>query len=220
MDMTTFKIECNYELPAFVQEAIGLRLDTILAQNGSVFLGNPISLSCLSNVILKFTNDRSWMIPAPLFQLFSRGHESYAGNLFGAEIARNDRHEYDVRNPESNPHQGYALHFSSKNFGKVVKIVGIGEVRKEDVVTAGQEEDVECFFPKGSVLPDIISIDKRTLEAIGFLFDTGKWLYIFPNGEGDLGFDVDVDISPEELISNWETLDDEPKPLLILQVFE
>ena len=218
--MTTFKIECHFELPAFVQEAIGLNFNLVIARNGSAFLGDKVEISCISDIILIFTNERGWMIPAPLFQLFSRGHESYAGNLFGAEIARNDRPEYDVRKPESDPHQDYVLHFSSKNFGKVVKIVGIGEVRKEDVVTAGQEEEIKWFFPKGTVLPDIISIDKRTLEAIGFLFDTGKWLYIFPGGQGHFRFDVDVDISPEELISNWETLDDEPKPLQILQVFE
>ncbi len=217
--MTTFKIECHFELPAFVQEIIGLTMDTILADSGTVFLGDPISLNCWSDIILSFNNDH-WMIPAPWLQFASKGNESYAGNLYGVEITKKDRPDYSIRNSEENPQKGYYMHFSSKNFGKVVKIVGIGEVRKEDVVTAGQEEEIECFFPKGTVLPDVISIDKRTLEAIGFLFDTGKWLYIFPGGQGHFRFDVDVDISPEELISNWETLDDEPKPLLILQVFE
>ena len=218
--MATFKIECNYELPAFVQEAIGLNLDLVIALGGSVFLGATVEISCISDVILKFSDERSWMIPAPIFHLFSKGHESYAGNLYGVEIVSKDRPKYDVRNPDSYPFRNYYLHFSSRHFGKVVKIVGIGEVRKEDVVTAGQEEEIECFFPQGSVLPDVISIDKRTLEVIGFQFDTGKWLYIFPDGQGHFRFEIDSDTPPEERISNWETIDDEPKPLQILQVFE
>jgi hypothetical protein len=218
--MTTFKIECQYELQNILQEAIGLNLDTILSKSGVVFLGNPISLTCLSDVVFCLQYDHRRLTPPPYFQFFSKGHESYAGNLYGVETTRWDRPDYSIRNLDNNPFKGYALHFSSRNFGKVVKIVGIGEVRKEEVATAGKEEEIECFFPKGTVLPDVISIDKRTLEAIGFLFDTGKWLYIFPGGQGHFGFDVDVDTTPEELISSWETIDDEPKPLQILQVFE
>jgi hypothetical protein len=218
--MSTLSIKCDYEIPLALQEAIGLELHFISVVNGSVFLGDPISLRCCSGALFSFKYENSWMPDPPSFLFVSKGHESYAGNLYGIEITKQGKPKYDLRKPETNPFYNFDLSVSGKNFGKVVKIVGIGEVRKEDVVTVGQEEEIECFFPKGTVLPDVISIDKRTLEIIGFQFDTGKWLYIFPDDEGHFRFEIDSDISPEERISNWETLDDEPKPLQILQVFE
>ncbi|MEQ1745652.1 MAG: hypothetical protein ABMA02_09510 [Saprospiraceae bacterium] len=75
------------------------------------------------------------------------------------------------------------------------------------------------FFPEGAVLPDIISIDKRTLEIVGFLFDTGKWLYIFPQDEGHFYMELDSDTAPEEIITRREFVEME-KPMQILQVFE
>ena len=52
------------------------------------------------------------------------------------------------------------------------------------------------------------------------MFESMKWLYIYPDREGYFRIEFDIDTTPEELISNWETIDDEPKPLQILQVFE
>ncbi|MEQ1744567.1 MAG: hypothetical protein ABMA02_04020 [Saprospiraceae bacterium] len=218
--MTTLSIKCHYEIPLALQEVVGVELSAIRVVNGSVFLGDPICLRCVSNVILSFKNEKSGMGSPPNFQFISKGHESYAGNLYGIDITKFGKPKYDLRNPATNPLYHFDLNVSSKYFSKIVKIVGIGEVRKEDVSTAGQEEEIECFFPEGAVLPDIISIDKRTLEVVGFLFDTGKWLYIFPQDEGHFYMELDSDTTPEELINNWETIDDVPKPLQILQVFE
>ncbi len=159
------------------------------------------------------------MPPPPSFLFVSKGDESYAGNLYGIEITKQGKPKYDLRKPETNPFYNFDLSVSGKNFGKVVKIVGIGEVRKEDVVTAGQEEEIECFFPKGTVLPDVISIDKHTLEVIGFLFESGKWLYIFPDRERNFYIEFDMDIPPDELIFRWD-FEAMEKQLQILQVFE
>ncbi|MEQ1746727.1 MAG: hypothetical protein ABMA02_14945 [Saprospiraceae bacterium] len=54
---------------------------------------------------------------------------------------------------------------------------------------------------------------------VGFLFDTGKWLYIFPQGEGHFYMELDSDTAPEETITRWDFVEME-KPMQILQVFE
>jgi len=206
-----FQISCDFTLPEIIKSCIGQRLQTILSKKGTFSMAVQPNFSIIGEMLLVLFDEKT---QAHLTLLFKpKGHESYAGNLFGAEISifpedgrRYDQHGFNFR--------------IINDFGIITKVVGIGEVRKEDVVTAGQEEEIECFFPKGSVLPDVISIDKRTLEVIGFLFDTSKWMYVFPDGEGYFRIEFDSDTTPEELISNWETIDDEPKPLQILQVFE
>ena len=81
--MSTLAIKCHYEIPLALQDAIGLELNAISVVNGSVFLGDPISLNCCSDALFLFKNESSWMPDPPSFQFVSKGHESYAGNLYG-----------------------------------------------------------------------------------------------------------------------------------------
>jgi len=83
----------------------------------------------------------------------------------------------------------------------------------------GHKDEIACFFPSNTALPDTITIHKKTLEVIGFLFDTGKWLYLFSEGEGHFRIEFEIEISPEELCSRWDYLAME-KQLLVLEVFD
>lgn len=206
-----FQISCDFTLPEIIKSCIGQRLQTILSKKGTFCMAAQPNFSIIGEMLLVLFDEKTRAHLTLLFK--SKGHESYAGNLFGAEISifpedgrRYDQHGFNFR--------------IINDFGIITKVVGLGEVRKEDLDIEGREEEIEPFFSQGTALPSIISIDKKTLEVIGFLFNTGKWLYFFSEGEGYLRIEFESDTTPEELISNWETLDDEPKPLQILQVFE
>ena len=208
--MTTLNISCNYELSEHLKNVIGYRLQRFVAPKGSVCITGLLTFSNIGDLILIFyeENQRSHIA----LQLSSRGHESYAGNLYGVEITipESAGKRYDE--------MGFPLQIIG-DFGKIVKVVGLGETRREDVPTAGDEEDISSFFPKDYLLPDVISIDKKTLEVIGFLSDNGNWLYIFADGEGYFRVEFNTGLSPEELTVRWDYLAME-KQLRVLQVFE
>jgi hypothetical protein len=54
------------------------------------------------------------------------------------------------------------------------------------------------------VLPDVIHINKKTLDIIGFHFENGKWVYIFAEGEGHFRVLLDHSETPEEMIVSDE----------------
>ena len=206
-----FQISCDYILPDLTKVCIGQKLQTILSKKGTFSIATQLGFSIMGEMLFVLFDEKTRTHLTLLFE--PKGHESYAGNLFGLAISTfpEDGRRYDQH--------GFNFRIIS-DFGIIKKVVGLGEVCKEDVFTSGREDEVEPFFPQGTTLPDVISIDKKTLEVIGFLFDTGKWLYLFSGGEGYFRIEFESNTTPEELISNWETIDDEPKPLQILQVFE
>ena len=180
-----------------------------------MYMGETFEFKCIMDLLIVCFDEKNRKFYD--FQLNSKGYDSYAGNLYGVEFSKKII-ERDTRTPVL-ANLGYHVSVSGKFAGRIIKIVGIGEVRKEDVVTAGNEEEIGWFFPKETVLPDVISIDKRTLEVIGFQFDTGKWLYIFPDREGSFRIELDMETPPNELILRWD-FEAMEKQLQILQVFE
>jgi hypothetical protein len=206
--MTDFRIECHYELPSLFQGLLGAENLSISTNDGymSLHFGDDISSfwGPKLNLTPKFNfyaNKKSTSI-----ELTSRGHESFAGDLYGIT----------AKSLETEPTN---LHCIVSISGPINKIVGLGEVRNEDVITAGKEEEISCFFPAGIVLPDIIAIRKKTLEVIGFLFDSGKWLYLFADGEGHFRIEFEQDLTPEMLCNRWDYQAMEKK-IEVLTVFQ
>jgi hypothetical protein len=205
-----FQISCDFTLPEITKSCIGQRLQTILSKKGTFSMAIQPNFSIIGEMLLVFFNEKTRTHLTML--VTSRGHESYAGNLFGSEISifpedglRYDQHGFNFR--------------IINDFGIIIKVVGLGETCTEDVITEGREEEIEPFFPEGTTLPDVISIDKKTLEVIGFLFNTGKWLYLFSEGEGYFRIEFESNTTPEEMITRWDFVEME-KSMQILQVFE
>jgi hypothetical protein len=210
--MADLKIECNYELNPLLREILGARLDTISGNQCIFGLLKPPTLSCFGEIQFATYNEKSEAFTT--VQLLSKGHESFAGNLYGIELGNflsGDRKKFIGQPTYTATVMG--------EFGVIIKIVGLGEVRDEVIFTEGTEEQIVDFFPANSILPAMISINKKTLEVIGFLFDSGKWLYLFADGEGHFRIEFEMAISPEELCVRWDYIAME-KNLTILEVFE
>lgn len=104
-------------------------------------------------------------------------------------------------------------------YGPVKKIIGLGEVMDEVLVVDGSESELAYFFPQGALLPDAITIKKKTLEVIAFGLASGKWLYLFSGGEGSFSLRINELMTPEELCKHQNYIVME-KNLQVLQVFE
>ncbi len=205
-------IECNYELPTLLRDFLGAEYIHISAQYTNIHFGETISANVLFPIRLRpqyfYFENRDPII----IELSSKGEESLAGDLYGITANAIERKDAE---------QTSKLYTSNLAFyGAVTKIVGLGEIKNEEFTVAGREEEVKYFFPQHVVFPDKIFIKKKTLEVIGFGLSSGKWLYLFSNGEGSFNISMNEILSPEELINQWETIDDIPKPLQVLQVFE
>ncbi|MCC7244504.1 MAG: hypothetical protein IT269_02400, partial [Saprospiraceae bacterium] len=96
---------------------------------------------------------------------------------------------------------------------------GLGETQNERIVVQESETDFSVFFPANTELPDIIEINKKTLEVIGLGMDSGKWIYIFSQGEGGFSVELEVDIDPESLCSRWD-YEAMEKHLRVLAIFD
>ena len=210
MNLTDMKIECNYQLPILLRGVLGAEYIHLIALNTSLHFGKSISASIYSSIRLRpqyyYFEKRDKII----VELHSKGDESLAGDLFG--IVANSLDPV-VAEKTDKPSSSIAV------YGPVNKIVGLGEVRDEVIVVKGQEDELECFFPANTVLPDTITIKKKTLEVIGFGLDTGKWLYLYSDGEGYFGIGLNEEFSPEELCQSEDYIAME-KNLQILEVFE
>jgi hypothetical protein len=212
--MPVFRIECHYTLPTLLREFLGARLAAIFFQKGSLALLKPVTLASTSSVIMSFFEDKNRARRE--LQFDSKGHDSYAGRLYGIEVS-----ELKIKHTSTTPvFEQLGYNFSiSDDFGAISKIVGIGEIRKEVVLVEERKDEVKEFFPRGSTLPEAITIDKETLEIVGFLFETGKWLYFFADGEGHFRLEFDIDLPPIELTRRWDFAAME-KHMQVLQVFE
>lgn len=212
--MLDFKIAANYELAPVFREILGASLGSIALENCVLSFGNILECSGFGEVrLLASDMDNKLVFYAVLS---SKGHESFAGNLYGLEVVKFIKEGFDRT---STRRENFPATIR-RAFGKIIKIVGLGELREEIVVVKEQdEEEIASFFPPNAVLPDTITINKKTLEVIGFLFDTGKWLYIFSEGEGNFRMELDMDITAEELCVRWDYVAME-KSMQILSVFE
>ena len=209
--MTNFQITCNYELNPLLREFLGARLSVISGKDCTLGIGNQLTCSGFGELRFSAYFEREEIFLAVLFA--SMGHESYAGDLYGFELTNFEKgNRKKFLNQE--PHPARIL----SEFGTINKIVSLGEVRNEIVTVKGKEEEIACFFPPNKTLPDTITINKKTLEVIGFLFDTGKWLYLYSNGEGHYSIDLEKTTPPEELCQDQGYLAME-KELHVLNVF-
>ena len=210
MNLIDMKIECNYELPTLLRAFLGAEYLHLIAVNTFLHFGKSISARIDSSLRLNpqyyYFENRDKVT----LELHSKGGESLAGNLFG--IIANNLNSVDVEKTSSSSSR-IAV------WGPINKIVGLGEVRDEVIVVNGQEDELKWFFPANAVLPDTITIKKKTLEVIGFGLDTGKWLYLYSDGEGSFGIGLNEELSPEELCQRHDYLAME-KNLQVLEVFE
>ncbi len=212
--MLDFKIAANHELAPVFREMLGANLGSIALENCVLNFGNTLTCSGFGAFSLLAADMDKKLVFYVL--LSSKGQESFAGNLYGLEVVKFIKEGFD--RPSTRRENFPAT--IRRDFGKIIKIVGLGELREEVVVVKEQDEDeIAHFFPANTVLPDTITINKKTLEVIGFLFDTGKWLYIFSEGEGSFRMELEMEITPEELCVRWDYVAME-KPMQILRVFE
>jgi hypothetical protein len=209
--MNDFSITCDYELNPVLREFLGAQLSAISSKDCTIGIGKQLTCSVYGELRLSAHDRYGETFFAILFA--SKGHESYAGNLYGIEVvgfAKGDRKE--IFKQEILPAR------ILNEFGSIKKIIGLGETRNDVVYVKGKEE-IEVFFPANSVLPDTITIKKKTLEVIGFGLDTGKWLYIYSDGEGHFRIGLNEDTLPESLCQDPDYLV-MGKNLQILAVFE
>ncbi len=210
--MLDFPIVCNYELNPLLREVIGANLSLISGEQCILSLGEILTCSATGVLRLKGHFGSAESLFSASF--ISKGKESFAGNLFGFEVV-----EF-VRGNQVDRLSELPLAILS-DFGRIIQIVGLGETRNEVVTVAEHDvEDIACFFPANTVLPDTITISKKTLEIMGFLFETGNWLYLYSGGDHHFSMDFNMEITPGELcdLRNKEGM--EEKHLQILTIFE
>lgn len=204
-------IECNYELPTLLRDLLGAEYISLHTRETSFHFAKDTTAMVLFPMRL-VPQYYYWEKKAPIIiELQSKGQESFAGNLYGItagimelENARQTDNIYSTR-----------LAF----FGPVTQIVGLGEIRNEDLATEGKEEDIAFFLPAGTIVPDTLSIRKKTLEVIGFGLASGKWLYIHGAGEGSFTLSINETRSPEELcLDEGYTLNE--KKMQVLEIFK
>ena len=208
--MTDFRIECMYELPIQLRALLGSEyLIIINIHHLSFHFGKEISARIFPSINIRpqyhsHENDREKVG----IQLYSKGEESLAGNLYGIVAEA-----LPVLDAGDGSQPTIAI------YGPVKKIVGMGEIRHEVINVADYEDDLSCFFPPDSSLPDIITINKKTLEVIGFALGEEKWLYLFSDEESHFRLELESTTIPEELCKRWDYIAME-KQLQILEVFE
>jgi len=211
MNSTSMIIKCDYQLPTQLRALLGAEYIHVLAQSLNLHLGESISASTLFPLRLKPQYHYFDQREDILIELHARGEDTFAGDLYGA----------DAIFPTSDTvKQTDKLYLSRVSvFGPLTKIVGLGQVRDEVVSVEGREEEIKWFLPPNASLPDSIVIKIQTLEVMGFEMQSGKWLYIFPRGEGHFSLAFNEAMSPEELCRHPDYLAME-KRLQILDVFE
>jgi hypothetical protein len=189
--------ECNIN-PLF-RDALGTKGFTVFVPDGFLGLSQPLELySHFCPLLLIFKRPRP---EKPMrLEIHSKGTQNVAGNLYGIEA---NLLNVEVSSRDTLKKLGY--HFCIQgDHGAVQRIVGMGEVRVETIETASRREEIACFFPPNAELPDVIHINKKTLDIIGFHFENGKWVYIFAEGEGHFRVLFDHPETPEEMIVSDE----------------
>jgi hypothetical protein len=197
MSQLLIDFQCNIN-PLF-RDALGTKGFTVFVPDGYLGLGQPLTLySHFCPLLLRFKRPHP---EKPLrLEIHSKGTQNVAGNLYGIEA---NLLGVEVSSGDTLKSLGYHLCIQG-DYGAVQRIVAMGEVRVETIETTERREEVACFFPPNAVLPDIIHINKKTLDIIGFYFENGKWVYIFAEGEGHFRVLFDHPETPEELIVSEE----------------
>jgi hypothetical protein len=197
MSQLFIDFQCN--LSPLFRDVIGSRGFAFVVQDGFLGLGQLTLYSHFCPLLLTF----KYSYPQkPLrMEIHSKGTQNVAGNLYGIE-ANLLNVELSTREPTL---RNLGYHFNVEgDYGAVHRIVAMGEVRVETIETGPRSEEIACFFPPNSVLPDVIHINKKTLDIIGFHFENGKWVYIFAEGEGHFRVLLDHSETPEEMIVSDE----------------
>jgi len=209
---SNMKIDWQHELPTQLRALLGAEYILVYLKYASLHFGENISCGYIPfPVRIKPQYHYFDHRESDVIELKSKWQESIAGDLYGIVATLLDPKD------EAQTYTEYSSNIAV--YGPVNKIVGLGENRDEVVVVRGQEDELRCFFPKNAVLPDTITIKKKTLEVIGFGLASGKWLYLFSAGEGGTTLRLHETLSPEEMCQHQDYIAME-KQLQILEVFE
>jgi hypothetical protein len=218
--MSDFSIKCNYELPALLQQFLGAEILTAYCRMYNIFLGIPGNLSIYGDIQFKAIFGAHTSYKPVEYTLRSVSKESPVGELYGVTFTDDVLKTNDLSMISTS--------------GTLEKIVGIGEIQHEtikvcnfnttdvylhdDLSTFREHTEFEYWFPDAPSSYQI-DINKKTLDVIGLGFDTGKWVYIFPERNGEFRIEFNSETTPELLCSRWDYVAMEKK-LQILQVFE
>lgn len=187
-----FQITFNYQLDPELKKLLGTKMFIISSPSGIYSITNPITFSCQYSLQLVAYSEYP--------------NNVYSVVVFGAnweEIIGGDLYALEVKELLHLDRLGYQEEEMAATilgeFGIIIKIAGLGIVQTElrDFDNDLDDDSADQELDNGPIVT--IPVDIRTLDAIAILFDNGKWLYIFADGDDKFRLELDVSLAPEDL---------------------